>query len=182
MATRLIPQEQNEKKNLWLSHWRPSRFSTGVKTSQFCVSSGSSMVGLMATSSKRAYAIPKSLHPEPQPLWQSTADLYLLRRQGLGRTWTPVLLKNLLVLHSSPALVDKRLTGVMVAGLPLTPRGPRAPRHPASKPCPLHGTSSADRKDQVTWRPHGPPKQHRARVGPGKDLKVFRVELRLERQ
>ena len=50
--------------------------------SQSCVSSGSSMVGLMATSSKRAYAIPKSLHPEPQPLWQSTADLYLLRRHS----------------------------------------------------------------------------------------------------
>ena len=30
---------------------------------QFCVSSGSSMVGLMATSSKRAYAIPKSDAP-----------------------------------------------------------------------------------------------------------------------
>jgi len=31
--------------------------------SQFCVSSGSSMVGSMATSSKRAYAIPKSAAP-----------------------------------------------------------------------------------------------------------------------
>ena len=31
--------------------------------SQFCVSSGSSMVGLMATSSKRAYALPKSDAP-----------------------------------------------------------------------------------------------------------------------
>ena len=31
--------------------------------SQSCVSSGSSMVGLMATSSKRAYAIPKSAAP-----------------------------------------------------------------------------------------------------------------------
>ena len=31
--------------------------------SQFCVSSGSSMVGLMVTSSKRAYAIPKSAAP-----------------------------------------------------------------------------------------------------------------------
>ena len=30
---------------------------------QFCVSSGSSMVGLMATSSKRAYALPKSDAP-----------------------------------------------------------------------------------------------------------------------
>ena len=48
--------------------------------SQSRVSSSCSMVGLMATSSKRAYAIPKSRHPEPQPLWQSTADLYLLRR------------------------------------------------------------------------------------------------------
>ena len=32
--------------------------------SQSCVSSGSSMVGLMATSSKRAYAIPKSAAPK----------------------------------------------------------------------------------------------------------------------
>ena len=39
---------------------------------QSCVSSGSSMVGLMATSSKRAYAIPSLLHPEPLPLQQST--------------------------------------------------------------------------------------------------------------
>lgn len=76
--------------------------------------------------------------------------------QGLGRTWTPVLLKNLLVLHSSSALVDKRLTGVTVAGLPLTPQGLRAPRHSASKPCPLHGTSFADKKNQVTGCPHGP--------------------------
>ena len=30
---------------------------------QFCVSSGGSMVGLMATSSKRAYAIPRSASP-----------------------------------------------------------------------------------------------------------------------
>ena len=45
-----------------------------------CVSSGSSMVGLMATSSKRVYAIRKSLHPEPLSLWQTTANLYLHRR------------------------------------------------------------------------------------------------------
>ena len=50
--------------------------------SQSCVSSGSSMVGLMATSSKRAYAIPRSLHPEPLPLRQATADLYLHRRHS----------------------------------------------------------------------------------------------------
>ena len=35
---------------------------------QSCVSSGGSMVGLMATSSKRAYAIPCLLYPEPLPL------------------------------------------------------------------------------------------------------------------
>ena len=56
---------------------------------QSCVSSGNSVVGLMETSSKRAYAIPKSaalspclLHPEPLPLWQSTADPYLHRRHS----------------------------------------------------------------------------------------------------
>ena len=43
---------------------------------QFCVSSAGSMVGLMATSSKRAYAIPRSTAPRaPAP-----ADPYLLRR------------------------------------------------------------------------------------------------------
>ena len=35
--------------------------------------------GLMATSSKRAHAIPGLLRPEPLPLQQSTADTYLLR-------------------------------------------------------------------------------------------------------
>ena len=40
-----------------------------VPISQSCVSSGSSMVGLMATSSKRAYAIPKSAAPRaPVPV------------------------------------------------------------------------------------------------------------------
>ena len=54
-----------------------------------CVSSGSSFVVLMATSSKRAYIIPKSaapgpslLQPEPLPLWQCTADPYLHRRHS----------------------------------------------------------------------------------------------------
>ena len=46
--------------------------------SQSCISSGSSMVGLMVTSSKRAYA----LHPEPLPLRQATADPYLCRRHS----------------------------------------------------------------------------------------------------
>ena len=45
-----------------------------------CVSSGSSMVGLMVTSFKRAYAIPGLLHPEPLTLWQATANLYLHRK------------------------------------------------------------------------------------------------------
>ena len=50
--------------------------------SQSCVSSGGSMVGLMATSSKRAYAIPRSAAPEPLPLQQATADPYLHRRHS----------------------------------------------------------------------------------------------------
>ena len=47
---------------------------------QSCVSSGSSMVGLMLTSSMRAYAIPRSAAPRTLPLWQTTAALYLCRR------------------------------------------------------------------------------------------------------
>ena len=49
---------------------------------QYCLSSGSSMVGLMETSSKRAYATPRSAAPRPLPLWQSTSDLYLHRRHS----------------------------------------------------------------------------------------------------
>ena len=49
---------------------------------QSCVSSGSSMVGLMVASSKRAYAYPGLLHPESLPLQQSTADTYLCRRHS----------------------------------------------------------------------------------------------------
>ena len=41
---------------------------------------GSSMVGLMATSSKRAYAIPRSAAPRALPLQQATADPYFNRR------------------------------------------------------------------------------------------------------
>ena len=47
-----------------------------------CVSSGGSVVGLMATSSKRAMPHPGLLHPEPLPLGHSTADWYLHKRQG----------------------------------------------------------------------------------------------------
>ena len=60
--------------------------------------SGRSVVGLMVTSSKRAYVNPSLLHPEPLPLWQSTADPYLHRRrsnavlsQSLWGPWALVL-------------------------------------------------------------------------------------------
>ena len=42
-----------------------------------CVHSGSSLVGLMGTSSKRAYITPGLLHPEPLPTCQATAEPYL---------------------------------------------------------------------------------------------------------
>ena len=48
--------------------------------SQSCVSSGHSVVGLMAISSKRAYAIPKSAAPRAPASWQSIADPFLHRR------------------------------------------------------------------------------------------------------
>ena len=41
-----------------------------------------SMVGLMETSFKRAYATPKSAAPRALPLQQGTADLYLCRRHS----------------------------------------------------------------------------------------------------
>ena len=46
---------------------------------QSCVSSGSSMVGLMVASSKRAYATQVCCTQSLCPLWQSTADLNLHR-------------------------------------------------------------------------------------------------------
>ena len=49
---------------------------------QSCVSSGGFMVGLMVTSSKRVMLYPGLLHPEPLPLQQATADLYLRRRHS----------------------------------------------------------------------------------------------------
>ena len=67
---------------------------------QSCVHSGGSMVGLMVTSSKRAYAIPRSTAPRAPalPLKQSTADPYILRRhpntalsQSLWCLWVLVL-------------------------------------------------------------------------------------------
>ena len=55
---------------LCLESWC-TRFCSSLQESisKSCVSSGSSMVGLMATSSKRAYAIPKSAVPRaPVPV------------------------------------------------------------------------------------------------------------------
>jgi len=49
---------------------------------QSCVSSDGSMVGLKATSSKRAYAIPRSTALRAPAPHQSTADRYLLRRHS----------------------------------------------------------------------------------------------------
>ena len=43
---------------------------------------GSSIVGLMATSSKRVYAILRSAEPRAPVPWQSTANLYLHRRHS----------------------------------------------------------------------------------------------------
>ena len=64
---------------------------------QSCVSSGGSMVGLMVTSSKRAYAIPRSTAPRAPALQQSTADPFLLKRhsntvlsQSLWNLWVLV--------------------------------------------------------------------------------------------
>ena len=54
---------------------------------QSYVSSGNSMVQLMATSSKRAYATPSLLHPGP--LGQATAEPYLSRRHSTeGLAWS----------------------------------------------------------------------------------------------
>ena len=49
---------------------------------QSCVSSGSSLVGLMVSSSKRAYATPRSTAPRAPPLQPSTADPSLHRRHS----------------------------------------------------------------------------------------------------
>ena len=46
------------------------------------VSSGSSIVGLMVTSSKKAYAITRSAAPEALSLQQATSDLFLCRRHS----------------------------------------------------------------------------------------------------
>ena len=64
----------------------------------------------MATSSKRAYAIPRSTAPEPLPLQQSTLDPYLLRRhsdtvlsQSLWGLWILVCTRYVSALWASVA-------------------------------------------------------------------------------
>ena len=55
-----------------------------------CLSSGSSMVGLMVTPPRGLIPYPGLLHAEPLPLQQSTADLYLCRGHS-----NPVLAQSL---------------------------------------------------------------------------------------
>ena len=61
--------------------------------------------GLMTTSSKRAYAIPRSAAPEPLPLRQSTADLHLhpntVLAQSLWGLWVLVLTRCVWALWAS---------------------------------------------------------------------------------
>ena len=72
--------------SLLLSHgsWCAQGFVVTFKSLslQSCVSSGGSMVGLIATSSTTAYAIHRSAAPRARALRQSTADLYLHSRHS----------------------------------------------------------------------------------------------------
>ena len=64
----------SKRLGFWKTHKISQYFSIWIY-----VSSGSSIVGLMATSSKRTYAIPT---PRAPSLQQTTADLYLHRRRS----------------------------------------------------------------------------------------------------
>ena len=59
--------------------------------SQSCVSPGSSVVGLMTTSSRRAYAIHRSVHPEPLPVainqWQELSQVRQGKCKSLSCVW-----------------------------------------------------------------------------------------------
>ena len=57
--------------------------------SQSCVSSGCSVVGLMAISSRGLMPHPGLLHPEPLTLRQATADRYLHRRHSHSKAGLP---------------------------------------------------------------------------------------------
>ena len=63
-----------------------TRFCCALQASisQSCVSSGSSLVGLMATSSKRAYAIPKSILKEISPEYSLEGLMLKLKLQYFG--------------------------------------------------------------------------------------------------
>ena len=85
-----------------------SVFALQESISQSCVSSGSSIVGLMVTSSERAFPYPGLLHPKLLSLWQSTADLYLHKRhsntvlsQSLWGPWVLVCTRFVWVLLAS---------------------------------------------------------------------------------
>ena len=57
--------------------------------SQSCVSSGSSVVGLMRPPARGLMPYPSLLHPEPLPLWRSTADL-VPPQERLKHSFVPV--------------------------------------------------------------------------------------------
>ena len=71
---------------VWVSPlWCPFLLDPGAHRFCLCparVCSGGSIVRLMVTSSKRAYAIPRSAAPKALPLQQATADLYFNRRHS----------------------------------------------------------------------------------------------------
>ena len=82
--------------------WYIQAFVCALQGSVFqsCVSFGDSVVGLVATSSKRAYATPRSPAPRALSLQQATADPNLCRRhsdtvlaQSLSSLWVLVCAK-----------------------------------------------------------------------------------------
>ena len=81
-------RHSNTQRQVWLSLCGASWCTQGSvcdlqeSISQSCVSSGCSMVGLMATSSNRAHATPRSAAPRAPAPWQATADPYLHRRHS----------------------------------------------------------------------------------------------------
>ena len=66
-----------------------------VSITQYCVSSGRSMVGLMVTSSKRAHAIPTSVAPRA-PV-HVAVHCWPICPQGMLKCWGPLMDRNLVV-------------------------------------------------------------------------------------
>ena len=90
-STRLLNTHRKLWVSLWWGHWSfllgPSVHKILFVSSkswfhQSYVSCGSSMVGLMAPSSKRVYSITRSTAPRAPALKQSTADPYCHRRHS----------------------------------------------------------------------------------------------------